>query len=194
MRLFNSCTDYANSIFSVLEEKSDVIYTLDSLYVVEELLCKYAFPLVMGVAKKSKTITGMVFCLENKKNLTDTQKYNTMEISFKAPRSFGVMLNWYDSTLVGHTDMRNIILLSQACDYNVILESIEYAKKQCVHSLAYLKAVCITRQREANEEQRKAEEINKKLEEAKTIFIKDIENISDDEADKIRREEEAWLF
>lgn len=194
MRLFNCCTDYANSVFSILEEKSDMIYTLDSLYVIEQLLCKYTFPLVMGVAKKSKTITGLVYALENKKNLADTQKYNTMEISFKAPRSFGVILNWYDSTLVGHSDMKNIVLLSQACDYNVILESIEYAKKQCIHSLAYLKAVCITRQREANEEKRKAEEINKKLEEAKTIFIKDTDNISNDQADRIREDEELWDF
>lgn len=194
MRLFNSCSDYANSIFSVLEERADVIYTLDSLYVVEQLLCKYAFPLVMGIAKKSKTITEMVFCLDNKKNLADTQKYNTMEISFKAPRSFGIMLNWYDSTLVGHSDMRNIVLLSQACDYNVILESIEYVKKQCIHSLAYLKAVCITKQREANEEQRKTEEVNKKIEEAKSIFIKDTENISDEEANRIREDEDMWNF
>lgn len=195
MRLFNCCTDYANSVFSILEERTDAIYTLDSLYVVEQLLCKYTFPLVMGVAKKSKTITEMVFCLDNKKNLTDTQKYNTMEISFKAPRSFGVILNWYDSTLVGHSDMRNIVLLSQACDYNVIIDSIDYVKKQCIHSLAYLKAVCITRQREVNKQDRKTEEINKKIEEAKAIITKDIENnVSDDIADKIREDEEMWLF
>lgn len=194
MRLFNSCTDYADSVFSVLEKNSNAIYTLDSLYVVEQLLCKYTFPLVMGVAKKSLTITGMVYCLDNKRNLTDTQKYNDMEISFKAPRGFGTILNWYDSTLVSQSDMRSIVLISQACDYDVIAKSIEYAKKQCIHSVAYLKAVCITRQREANEENKRTEEINKKIEEAKSIFIKDTENISNNEADRIREEEELWDF
>lgn len=203
MRLFPTCSEYADLILKQLET-NNCILTPNDLWLVEQLVVKYSYKLVMSYVqteckkKRSvdKTIRAVIRKLENKKDFTEHQIFiKEFEFMYDCPKAFTILLKWYDSVPVTPSDMKNIVMVCMACNYEVIMLAMQECRKKQMKSVPYLKAVCVNRQREINEKNSELDKINAKAEADKAIIIGSSKNrLSDEEAEKIRKEEELWQF
>lgn len=203
MRLFPTCSEYADLILKQLET-NNCILTPNDLWLTEQLVVKYSYKLVMSYVqteckkKRSvdKTIRAVIRKLENKKDFTEHQIFiKEFEFMYDCPKAFTILLKWYDSVPVTPSDMKNIVMVCMACDYEVIIFAMNECTKKQLKSIPYLKAICVNRQREINERNSELDKINAKAETDKSIIIDSPKNrLSDEEAEKIRKEEELWNF
>lgn len=204
MRLFPNSSEYADLILKKLET-NNCILTPEDCWLVEQLIVKYSYKLVMSYiqteCKKkqsaNKTIRAVIKKMENKKDFGEHQVFiKEFEFMYNCPKAFTVLLKWYDSTApVSPSDMKSIIFVCMACDYEVIMFAMNECRKKQMKSVPYLKAICVNRQKEINEKNSELDKINAKAEADKSIIIGSSKNrLSDEEADRIRSEEELWNF
>lgn len=203
MRLFPTCSEYADLILKQLET-NNCILTPNDLWLVEQLVVKYSYKLVMSYVqteskkKRSvdKTIRAVIKKLENKKDFGEHQVFiREFEFMYDCPKSFTVLLTWYDSVPVSPSDMKSIVMISMACDYECVMFAMQECRKKQLKSVPYLKAICINRQREINEKNSELDKINAKAEIDKSIIIdKPQDRLTDEEADRIKKEVEFWNF
>lgn len=191
-------TDRAEQIIKVIEKKNKGnIMLFDDIYIAEQLVIKYPFPYVMGMAKSKKVKTMSTLVILSEKSVKqDTQVFEPdLKVDNSGNNIYKTLLEEFkkNDNLLTAYEAKMFTAIAKTYPTSVVKASIKVCNDNHVTNLKYLLAVCASTFRAEQEVTEQMERLAKKMADDSAI-ISSTGELTDEEAERIRQEAELWDF